>query len=87
LTIIKLNTATQRFHLIWSFFLFCLSGETYKTVVNIAEYGQVKTVDIFLVFVTEKSTPADMKFPVVAKGNGKYELDKLKMLDRVRSSF
>ncbi|XP_060599419.1 uncharacterized protein LOC132753025 [Ruditapes philippinarum] len=59
-----------------------VQGETYKTVVNIAEYGQVKTVDIFLVFVTEKFTPADMMFPVVAKGNGKYELAKLKMLDR-----
>ena len=60
-------------------------GETYKLVVNVADYSQFRTVDMFPVFVTEKDTPADIKFPIVTKGAGKYEYEQFKMLDRVSS--
>ena len=53
-------------------------------MVDVAESGHIGSINMFLVFVIEKDTPEEMKFPIVTKGAGKYEFDQqLKMLDRV----
>ena len=54
---------------------------------DVANYGHIGSIDMFLVFVIEKATPAEMKWNITSKGGGKYELDQLKMLDRVSIFF
>ncbi|XP_045208573.2 uncharacterized protein LOC123560448 [Mercenaria mercenaria] len=58
-----------------------VQGKTYKTVITVSEYATIQKVDMVLLFVTEKSSPANMMFPT-EKGGGKYEVASLKMLDK-----
>jgi hypothetical protein len=59
-----------------------ISGETYKTVLTVADFTKAKSVDVVQIFVTEKLLPANMLFPT-ERGNGKFEIAKLRMLDKV----
>jgi hypothetical protein len=59
-----------------------MSGETYKTALTVADFTKAKSVDVVQLFIIERLTPANMMFPI-DKGNGKYEIAKLQMLDKV----
>jgi hypothetical protein len=61
-----------------------MSGETYKTVLTVADFTKAKSVDVVQLFIIEKLTAANMMFPI-DKGNGKYEVAKLRMLDKVNN--
>ncbi|XP_060601106.1 uncharacterized protein LOC132754487, partial [Ruditapes philippinarum] len=58
-----------------------VQGETYKTVLTVADFTKAKSVDVVHIFVIEKLTPANMLFPT-DRGHGKYEIAKLRMLDK-----